>query len=138
MAQQREMERQLQHLRVQIAGAQSGDLLSAAFTAKDGFKVVVAAVEGADQKRLVEMSDALREKLGSGVVVLAGRDDGKVSLLAAVTRDLAAKVHAGKLIGQIAPIVGGRGGGRPEMAQAGGKDPSKIDDALEAARALFR
>jgi alanyl-tRNA synthetase len=138
MAQQREMERQLQHLRVQIAGAQSGDLLSAAFTAKDGFKVVVAAVEGADQKRLVEMSDALREKLGSGVVVLAGRDDGKVSLLAAVTKDLAAKVHAGKLIGQIAPIVGGRGGGRPEMAQAGGKDPSKIDDALEAARALFR
>ena len=138
MAQQREMERQLQHLRLQIAGAQSGDLLSAAFTAKDGFKVVVAAVEGADQKRLVEMSDALREKLGSGVIVLAGRDDGKVSLLAAVTKDLSAKVHAGKLIGQIAPIVGGRGGGRPEMAQAGGKDPSKIDDALEAARALFR
>jgi alanyl-tRNA synthetase len=56
---------------------------------------------------------------------------------AAVTKDLAGKVHAGKLIGQIAPIVGGRGGGRPELAQAGGKDPSKIADALKAARELF-
>jgi len=137
LAQQRELERQLQQLRAQIAGSQSGDLLSHAFTAKDGFKVVVAAVDGADPKRLVEMSDVLRDKLGSGVVVLAGRDDGKVSLLAAVTKDLAGKVHAGKLIGQIAPIVGGRGGGRPELAQAGGKDASKIDEALAAARALF-
>ena len=65
------------------------------------------------------------------MVVLASQQDGRVNLLAAVTKDLAGKVHAGKLIGQLAPILGGKGGGRPELAQAGGKDPSKIKEALD-------
>ncbi|HUI25731.1 MAG TPA: alanine--tRNA ligase [Candidatus Kryptonia bacterium] len=137
LAQQRELERQLQHLRSQLAGSQSQDLIGQAFTSRDGFKVVAAQVEGVDGKRLLEMADALRERLGSGVVVLASGADDKVSLLAAVTKDLTGRVNAGKLIGQLAPIVGGRGGGRPELAQAGGKDPAKIPDALNAAREMF-
>jgi len=137
LAQQRDLERQLQQLRGQLAGSQSQDLISQAFTGREGFKVVTAEVDGVDAKRLLEMADALRERLGSGVVVLASGAGDRVSLLAAVTKDLAQRVHAGKLIGQLAPIVGGRGGGRPELAQAGGKDPSKIAEALKAARALF-
>ena len=137
LAQQRDLERQLQHLRGQVAGSQSQDLISQAFTGREGFKVVTAEVDGVDAKRLLEMADALRERLGSGVVVLASGGGDRVSLLAAVTKDLAQRVHAGKLIGQLAPIVGGRGGGRPELAQAGGKDPSRIGEALKAARALF-
>ena len=69
----------------------------------------------------------------SGVIVLASRSEGQVRLLAAVTKDLTGQVHAGKLVSQIAPIVGGKGGGRPELAQAGGTDPSKIGDALARA-----
>jgi alanyl-tRNA synthetase len=83
------------------------------------------------------MADALRDRMGSGVVILASGVDNRVNLLAAVTKDLAGQYNAGKIIGQLAPIVGGRGGGRPELAQAGGKDPSKIADALKAARELF-
>jgi len=137
LAQQRELERQLQQLRSQLAGSQSDDLAAQAFTSRAGFKVVAAQVDGVDQQRLLEMADALRERLGSGVIVLASGADDRVSLLAAVTKDLAKQVHAGQLIGKLAPIVGGRGGGRPELAQAGGKDPSKIADALKAARELF-
>jgi len=89
LAQQRDLERQLQQLRAQVAGSQSADLASQAFIAKGGFKVVAAAVDGVDPKRLLEMADALRDRLGSGVVILASGADDKVSLLAAVTKVLA-------------------------------------------------
>jgi alanyl-tRNA synthetase len=138
---QKELERQLQQAAEKLAGAQSGDLLEDeryAFTTKAGFKAVVAPVAGADNKRLLDLADKLRDRIGSGAVVLAGDADGRVSLLAAVTKDLAGgKVHAGKLIGEIAPIVGGRGGGKPDLAQAGGKDPAGIAEALLAARRLL-
>jgi alanyl-tRNA synthetase len=137
LAQQRDLERQLQQLRAQMAGSQSDDLLSQAFVGRGGFKVVAGEVAEADQKRLLEVADALRERLGSGVVILASGLDDRVNLLAAVTKDLATQVHAGQVIGKLAPIVGGRGGGRPELAQAGGKDASKIRAALQAARELF-
>jgi alanyl-tRNA synthetase len=137
LTQQREMERQLQQLRSELAGSQSQDLLDQAFTSTGGFKVLAARVDGVDQKRLLEMADALRERLGSGVVILASGVEDRVNLLAAVTKDLTKQYNAGKLIGQIAPIIGGRGGGRPELAQAGGKDPSRIADALKAAREMF-
>jgi alanyl-tRNA synthetase len=140
VAQQRDMERQLQQLSAQLAGKESGSLLEDeryAFTTKSGIRAVAAKVDGADPKRLLEMADSLRERLKSGVVVLAGGNNGQVHLIAAVTKDLAGKLHAGKLIGQLAPIVGGRGGGRPELAQAGGKDASKIDEALRSARDLL-
>jgi len=133
---QRELERQLEQLRRKMAGDQSGDLLSKARDV-NGKKVIASAVEIDDPKRLRELADKLRDRLGSGVVILAAQQDGQVRLLAAVTKDLAKQIHAGKLIGEIAPIVGGKGGGRPDMAQAGGKDPSQIDAALERAIELL-
>ncbi len=133
LAQQRDLEKQLGQLQRRLAGSQSDDLLARVQTVR-GKQVVTGQVDGADPQRLLEVADQLRDRLGSGIVVLASEQNGKVSLLAAVTKDLAAQVHAGKLISQIAPIVGGKGGGRPEVAQAGGKDASKIKEAL--ARAL--
>ena len=132
LAQQKQLERQLQQLQRQMAGNQSGDLLALAQTV-NGRKVIASQVDDADPKRLLEIADQLRERLGSGVIVLASHQDGQVRLLAAVTKDLAGQVHAGKLVGQIAPLVGGKGGGRPELAQAGGSDPSQIDAALARA-----
>jgi len=129
LAQQRELEKQLAQLQRKMAGSQSDDLIARVQTVR-GKQVIAAEVEGADPQRLLEMADQLRDRLGSGVVVLASQQNGKVNLLAAVTKDLTAQVHAGKLISQVAPIVGGKGGGRPEVAQAGGKDASKIKDAL--------
>ena len=140
VTQQRELERQLQQLNAQLAGKESGSLLDDerfAFKTSSGIKAVAASLGDADAKKLLEMTDSLRERLGSGVVVLAGGTDGRVHLISAVTKDLTGKIHAGKLIGQLAPIVGGRGGGRPELAQAGGKDASKIDELLRTARDIL-
>jgi alanyl-tRNA synthetase len=83
------------------------------------------------------VADQLRDKLKSGVVVLGGVSDGKVALVAAVTPDLTGRVQAGKIIGQIAAIVGGKGGGRPDLAQAGGSDAGKLDEALQAVYGLI-
>jgi len=132
LAQQKHLERQLQQLQRQVAGSQSGDLLAQVRTV-NGRKILACRVDEGDPKRLLELADQLRERLGSGVVVLAGEHDGQVRLLAAVTKDLAGQVHAGKLVGAIAPLVGGKGGGRPELAQAGGTEPSQIDAALARA-----
>ena len=76
------------------------------------------------------MVDSLRQKMGSGVIVLASAEDGKVSLITAVTKDLLPKLHAGKIIQELAKIVGGSGGGRPDLAEAGGKDTSSIESAV--------
>src|SRR5690606_32761938 len=95
-----------------------------------GIKVLAQRVEQVDGKVLRELADRLRDRIGSGVVVLGGTDGEKVQLLAAVTKDLKGRVDAGAIIRQIAPIVGGGGGGRPDFAQAGGKDPAKLDEAL--------
>ena len=132
LAQQKQLERQLAQLQRQLAGNQSGDLLAQARTV-NGKTIIASQVESADAPRLLELADQLRARLGSGVVVLASHHDGQVRLLAAVTKDLAGQVHAGKLVSQIAPIIGGKGGGRPELAQAGGTDPAKIGAALERA-----
>jgi alanyl-tRNA synthetase len=132
LTQQRDLEKQVAQLQKQITGNQSGDLLSRVQTVR-GKQVIATEVEVADPKALLELADQLRERLGSGVVVLASRHNGQVRLLAAVTKDLAGQVHAGKLISQVAPILGGKGGGRPELAQAGGNDPSKIQEALDQA-----
>ncbi len=103
-----------------------------------GVRLLAHRVDGADGKALREMADALRDKLGSGVVVLAGLTQGKVSLLVAVTRDLVGRYEAGALIQKLAPLVGGRGGGKAELAQAGGSKPEGIDLALATAKELLR
>src|SRR3954466_4362868 len=91
-----------------------------------------ARAEGMDRQQMRALVDSLRNKWKSAVVVLASTEDGAVSIVSAVTKDLTAKVHAGKLVGVVAQAVGGKGGGRPDMAEGGGKDPAGLDAALEA------
>ncbi len=129
VAKQKEIERKLQELQSKLAGSQSADLLSQARRV-NGIAVLAARVDNVDDRALREMADKLRERLGSGVVVLGTARGDKALLLAAVTKDLAGKYPAGGIIKQIAPIVGGGGGGKPELAQAGGPDASRIDEAL--------
>jgi alanyl-tRNA synthetase len=102
-----------------------------------GIKVLSTRADVGDPKALREVADQLRDKLKSGVVVLGGVSDGKVALVAAVTADLVSRVQAGKIISHIAAIVGGRGGGKPDMAQAGGSDAGKLDEALDAVYKLI-
>jgi alanyl-tRNA synthetase len=99
-------------------------------------KFITKRVSGLDKHALRGLSDSLRDRLGRGVVVLAADHEGKVSLLVAVTKDLTDRITAGQLVKALAPIVGGGGGGRADFAEAGGKDPSKIDDMLARAREL--
>ena len=95
-----------------------------------GIKVLAAQTEVSDAKALRATGDQLRDKLQSGVVLLAGVSDGRVALVSMVTKDLTEKVHAGKLLKSVAEILGGRGGGRADMAQGGGKDAHKVPEAL--------
>ena len=130
LAQQKELERRMQELQSKLAGTQSADLISRTRRV-NGVSVLTARVDNVDDKALREMADRLREKLGSGIVVLGTARGEKALLLAAVTKDLSARYGAGQIIKHIAPVVGGGGGGKPELAQAGGPDASKIDQALE-------
>ena len=86
-----------------------------------------------DKAQMRDLVDQLRGKLGSGVVVLGAAAEGKVTLIVGVTKDLTGKLQAGKIVGHLAGIVGGRGGGRPDLAEAGGSEPGKLDEALKAA-----
>jgi alanyl-tRNA synthetase len=103
-----------------------------------GIKLVTRRVEGLEKGALRGLSDSLRDRLGSGVVVLASENDGRVSLVVSVTKDLVGRVQAGRLVKELAPIVGGGGGGRPDFAEAGGKDPSKIDELMTKAPEVLR
>jgi alanyl-tRNA synthetase len=98
-----------------------------------GVKLIARRVSGLEKGALRGLSDSLRDRLGSGIVVIASENDGKVSLVVSVTKDLTSRVQAGRLVKELAPIVGGGGGGRPDFAEAGGKDPSKIDELLARA-----
>ncbi len=125
------LERQLEALKRKAAGSQAGDLLREAREVK-GVRVLAAQVNGYDREALRQMVDSLRQKLGSGVVVLAAAEGDKVSLITAVTKDLIPKLHAGKIVQELAKLVGGSGGGRPDLAEAGGKDTSGIERALQS------
>jgi alanyl-tRNA synthetase len=98
-----------------------------------GVKVLAQRVDGIEKAQMRELVDQLRGKLGSGVVVLGAAVDGKVSLIVGVTKDLTSKVQAGKLVGLLAAQVGGKGGGRPDLAEAGGSDMGSLDAALKGA-----
>ena len=130
MDRSRQLEKEVQQLKARLAAGQGSDL---AEQARDvgGIKVLAARVDGADPKALREAVDRLKQRLGTAVVVLASVEDDKARLVAGVTKDVTNRVKAGALVGEIAPLVGGRGGGRPDMAQAGGSDPSGLDAALE-------
>jgi alanyl-tRNA synthetase len=127
----RAAERELAQVRRQMVAGATSPAEAAREVA--GVGVIAREVPPAPAEELRDLADLLRGKLGSGVVVLGARGDGKVSLVAAVSADLAGRVHAGELVKAAAVAVGGRGGGRPDFAQAGGKDPEKLPQALAAA-----
>jgi alanyl-tRNA synthetase len=127
----KQLEKQLSQMSGKLA-ANRGDELTSQAQAIGSAKVLAAAVDGVDASALRDLLDQLKNKLGSAVVVLGASADGKVSLIAGVTADLTAKVKAGELVNMVAQQVGGKGGGRPDMAQAGGTDPSKLDAALKS------
>jgi alanyl-tRNA synthetase len=124
------IEKQLEASKRKAAGSAAGDLVGQAKDVK-GVRLIAAKVDGVDREGLRQMVDTLRQKLGSGVVVLGTADDGKVALIAGVTKDLNPKVHAGKIVQELAKLVGGSGGGRPDLAEAGGKDTSGLQKALD-------
>ncbi len=132
----RTLEKEFEALKRKEALNQLDELFAQAKTIK-GVKVVCGEVGNVDRDGLRQLVDSLRQKLGSGVVVLGMPEDGKVALIAGVTRDLTAKVHAGKLIQALAKQVGGSGGGRPDLAEAGGKDTSALKNALQNVPALL-
>ncbi len=99
-----------------------------------GVKVLSVRVDGVDGKGLRELADQLRERLPSGVIVLGSAAEGKANLLVAVTRDLTERLSAGRLVQKLAERVGGKGGGRPDLAQAGGTQPENLDQALATSR----
>ncbi|KUK11068.1 MAG: Alanine--tRNA ligase [Clostridia bacterium 41_269] len=134
----KDMERQLESLQAKLAKYEAERLINEAVNV-DGVKLLAAEVEAKDMDALRSTADILRGKLGSGVVVLGAVVDDKVNFVAMATKDVVEKgVHAGKLVGNIAKIAQGGGGGRPDMAQAGGKDPSRTREALNAAKEILK
>jgi alanyl-tRNA synthetase len=126
---QKRLEKQLAQLESKLARGQAQDLVTSARQVA-GVPVLAARLDGLDPDGLRSVMDTLRDRLPSGVIVLGSAVDGKVSLVAAVSKDLMKRFPAGRLVQEVARVVGGGGGGRPDLAQAGGKDPSKLDDAL--------
>jgi len=129
----RALERQVEQLKSKLAQSTAGALESQARLV-NGAKVLAARIDGMDRKQLRELADSLRNQWKSATMVLASVDDGGIAIVAAVTKDLTAKIHAGKLVGAVAQATGGKGGGRPDMAEGGGKDIGALDAALDAAR----
>ncbi|MFO7277093.1 MAG: alanine--tRNA ligase [Pseudomonadota bacterium] len=134
----RQMEKEIRTLKDRLASGQSTDLASGAVDV-EGVKVVATKVEGADVNALRNAVDQLKGRLKSAVIVLATVENAsKVVLVAGVTSDQTARIKAGELVGQVAARIGGRGGGRPDFAQAGGNDPSRLDEALASVPDLVR
>ncbi|MEG7358561.1 alanine--tRNA ligase [Pseudomonas citronellolis] len=131
----RQLEKELEQLKAKAASA-AGDYLAGSAVDVAGVKVLAARLDGLDGKALLALVDQLKNKLGSGVILLGGVFEEKVVLVAGVTQDLTAKLKAGDLMKQAAAAVGGKGGGRPDMAQGGGTDAGKLDEALALAKAF--
>ena len=131
------LEKELARLKSKLAGAQGDDLISQAVDCK-GVKVLAALLEGADASLLRETLDKLKDKIKSAAIVLAAVDGGKISLVAGVTPDLTAKIKAGELVNMVALQVGGKGGGRPDMAMAGGTEPANLAAALASVTAWVK
>src|SRR5206468_12894357 len=136
---QKQLEKEVKQLRMKLA---SGGTSSASFADKpvdvNGVKLLARRADDISGGDLRNLADELRSKIKSGVIVLGSATDGKVTLLTAVTKDLVDRVPATSLIQKLAPIVGGKGGGKADLAQAGGKDAEKLDDALDSASEALR
>jgi alanyl-tRNA synthetase len=136
-ADQRALEKELDKLRRKLASGGGRDLVAEARDV-NGVRVLATRADVADPKALREVADQLRDKLGSCVIVLAGVEGDKIALVSMVSPDLVGKHHAGKIVGEVARAVGGKGGGRPDMAQGGGSDPAALDAALAKVFDLVR
>jgi alanyl-tRNA synthetase len=132
LASEHALTRQVEQLKNRLAQS-AGEGLEAQARTVNGARLVAARLDGMDRQQMRALADSLRNKWKSAVVVLASAEDGAVSIVAAVTKDLTQKVHAGKIVGAVAQAVGGKGGGRPDMAEGGGKDAAALAGALEAA-----
>ncbi|MFB3160644.1 alanine--tRNA ligase [Neobacillus sp. 179-J 1A1 HS] len=131
MTEIKQLQRENESLAAKLGNIEAGNLVSKAKQI-DGVTVLAAKVQASDMNNLRNMADDLKQKIGSAIILLGSVNEGKVNLIAAVTKDLIDKgYHAGKLIKEVATRCGGGGGGRPDMAQAGGKDPEKLDSALQ-------
>ena len=129
LEEQRALEKQLTELELRLARSRAQELVASARQV-NGVAVIASRVDGLDQDGLRAVADTLRDRLGSGVICIGSVVGERVNLVAAVTKDLTRRFHAGKLIQEVARAVGGSGGGRPDLAQAGGKEPAKLDQAL--------
>jgi alanyl-tRNA synthetase len=138
LEEKRALEKELARARSKLALGQGSDLASQAVDVKGKagteMRVLAATLDGADAKTLRDTMDQLKDRLKSAAIVLGAVNDGKVSLIAGVTSDLTARVKAGELVNFVAQQVGGKGGGRPDMAQAGGTDPGKLPGALQSVK----
>jgi alanyl-tRNA synthetase len=124
------LEKEVEELKSKMASA-SGDELADRAVEINGLKVLSARLDGIDSKSLRDTVDRLKDRLGSSVVVIGSADEDKVRLAAGVSKDLLARIQAGNLVNFVAQHVGGKGGGRPDFAQAGGSQPENLDEALE-------
>ncbi len=134
-AQQRDLERQIAALQQRLASSQTQDYFSD-IKEVSGVKVLALNLEDFDRKTLRSFVDTAKDRIGSGVVLVGAVEDDKVSLVAGVTKDLTDRISAGALMGKIAPLLGGKGGGRPDMAQGGGTDVAKLPEAIAQVPAL--
>ncbi|MHC9510708.1 alanine--tRNA ligase [Kangiella sp. M94] len=133
MDKSRQLEKTIEALQSKLASSQGSDLASQAEEI-NGVKLLVTKLEGVEAKALREIQDQLKNKLGSSIVVLGIAEEDKVSIIVGVSKDLTGKVKAGELVNMVASQVGGKGGGRPDMAQAGGKDPAALPAALDSVK----
>ena len=131
MSSYKRLEKQVADLSTQLASSDLGDLLAAARDI-DGVKVIASVIPLDSPKTLREVGDKVRDEMGTGVAVLGGEINSKAALLAIVSKDLTKRIKAGELINRVAAIVGGKGGGRPDMAQAGGAMPDKMNEAISS------
>jgi alanyl-tRNA synthetase len=137
LVREKELEKKLRALEQKLAGGGTDGAAAEKVRDLNGVKLVTRRADGIDARALREMADRMRQKHGSAVVVLGSdQGEGKVALLVAVTADLTGRIKAGDIVKQIAPLIGGSGGGRPDLAQAGGRDASKLDEALEKVASL--
>ena len=128
----RALEKELARAKAELARGKLDDVLAVGMRTINGTKAIAVVLDGADAGMLRDSLDRVKEKLGSGIALLASVEGGKVSLIAGVTKDLTGKVKAGELVNFVAQQVGGKGGGRPDMAQAGGTNPAALGDALKS------
>jgi len=133
----RQLEKELDTLKAKLASSAGNDLASSA-TDILGVKILTSNIEGADTKALRDTVDQLKNKLGTAAILLSTIDDNKVTLIAGVTKELSDKIKAGELVGFVANQIGGKGGGRPDMAQGGGNDPEKLPAALNTVENWIR